>query len=130
MGATMRSAIWALGAAALLLSACGRSLHSLAALAEGARTATEQMVSASDINNDRRESRLNPEARTLRQGTPLKLSERYETREGPDGFMVYDTETHQIARLEGQSQSGMTYEDAQKAEEALMSADAKGQAPK
>lgn len=109
--------------ALLGLSGCSRAAHTLAGVAESTRTATEQMVATSEIANDRLESKIDPDARTMRQTPGLKLTQRFETREGPDGYMIYDTESHQIARIQGQNQSGLTYEDAERAQEALVSAD-------
>src|SRR5436190_6770941 len=92
--------------AGLLLSGCGRSFRSLSSMAENTRTATEQMASAEAASNVRREIEIYPDASTLRETPALKLSQRYETREGPDGFMVYDTQTHTIARIGSQRQAG------------------------
>ena len=110
-------------ATAILLTGCSRGLHWVANQAENTRSAAEQLAYANEINNDRRESQIDPDARMARQSEPLKLTRRFETREGPDGYMVYDTEAHQIARIGNQSQSGLTYEQAQKAEGALANPD-------
>ncbi|WP_372785092.1 hypothetical protein [Phenylobacterium sp.] len=116
----MRTTLGLICAAGLLLSGCGRALHSVAAVAENTRTATEQLASTSDATAARKEIELYPDAMNMRSAqTPLKLSERYETREGPDGFMVYDTENHTIARIASQTQAGLTLDQAQKATEAL-----------
>jgi hypothetical protein len=40
-------------------------------------------------------------------------------RAGPDGFMVYDTENHTIARIGSQSQAGLSLDQAKKSTEAL-----------
>jgi hypothetical protein len=105
--------------ALLLLSGCGRALHSVADVAENTRTATEHMVTATDASNASREVDIYPDASSLRAPTPLTLSQRYEMREGPDGFMVYDTQNHTIARIANQSQAGLTMDQAAKAAEAL-----------
>ncbi|MDB5427820.1 MAG: hypothetical protein JWR47_2921 [Phenylobacterium sp.] len=122
MGDSMRATVCLLCAAGLLLAGCGRALHSVAGVAENARTATEQMASASEASNASREVLIYPEASTLRGGPSLALTQRYETREGPDGFMIYDTETHTIARIGNQTQSGLTMEQAKKAADALSTA--------
>jgi hypothetical protein len=118
-GELMRANLYLVCASALLVTGCGRALHSVADVAENTRTATEQMASASDASNASREIQIYPEASALRGPPPLKLSQRYETREGPDGFMVYDTENHTIARIANQSQAGLTMDQAAKAAEAL-----------
>ena len=118
----MRGTLGFLCAAGLLLAGCGRALHSVADVAENTRTATEQMASASEASNASKEVLIYPEASSLR-GTPtFTLTQRYETREGPDGFMIYDTETHTIARIGNQTQSGLTMEQAKKAADALSTA--------
>ena len=119
----MRITLCILCAAGMLLTGCGRALHSVATMAESTRTATEHMASASDASNASREVQIYPDAAGLRGTPPLKLSTRYETREGPDGFMVYDTENHTIARIGNQSQAGLSIDQAQKAAEALSWAD-------
>ena len=115
----MRTTLCFLLAAGFLLTGCGRALHSVADVAEHTRTATERMASASEVSNASKEIQIYPEASGLRGPPPLKLSTRYETREGPDGFMVYDTENHTIARIANQTQAGLTMDQAQKATEAL-----------
>jgi len=101
------------------LTGCGRTMDSVAHVAETTRTATEQMVVASDASNASREVEIYPEAGSLRGPPPLTFSKRYEMREGPDGFMVYDTQNHTIARIQSQTQQGLTLEQAEKATEAL-----------
>jgi hypothetical protein len=119
----MRGFTLALCVAAIALTGCGRAVHSVAAMAESTRTATEHMVSASAASNASREIEIYPGAAGLRGTPPLKLSARYETREGPDGFMVYDTENHTIARIGNQAQAGLSMDQAQQATEALAWAD-------
>ncbi|HXD25617.1 MAG TPA: hypothetical protein VN609_06775 [Propionibacteriaceae bacterium] len=77
------------------------------------------MASASEVANVSREIEIYPDASSLRNTPPLKLSQRYETRQGPDGFMIYDTEAHSIARIGSQNQAGLTLDQAEKASEAL-----------
>lgn len=118
----MRATLCLFCAAGLLLAGCGRALHSVADVAENTRTATEQMASASEASNASREVLIYPESSTLRGGQTVAFTQRYETREGPDGFMIYDTESHTIARIGNQTQSGLTLEQAKKAEDALVTA--------
>jgi hypothetical protein len=120
---SMRGLLLPVCVAAIALTGCGRALHSVAAMAESTRTATEHMASASAASSASREVEVYPGAAGLRGTPPLKLSARYETREGPDGFMVYDTENHTIARIGNQSQAGLSMDQAQKAAEALSWAD-------
>lgn len=115
----MRATLSLLCAAGLVLTGCGRTLRSVTSMAENTRTATEQMASSEAASNVRREIQIYPDASTLRETPALKLSQRYETREGPDGFMVYDTQNHTIARLGSRSQAGLTLEQAKTASEAL-----------
>jgi hypothetical protein len=115
----MRGALCLLCAASLLLGGCGRALRSVADVAENARTATEQMVSTSSETNAQREIALDPDAADMRTTPELKLSQRFEMRAGPDGFMVYDTENHTIARIGNQSQAGLSLDQAKKSTEAL-----------
>ena len=102
-----------------LLSGCGDAVHSVAGVAETTRTATEQMVTASNASNATREVEIYPEAGSLRGPPPITFTKRYEMREGPDGFMVYDTENHTIARIGNRSQAGLSLDQAQEATEAL-----------
>jgi hypothetical protein len=88
-------------------------------MAENTRTATEQMAADGEASNVRREIEIYPDAATLRAKQQLKLTQRYEMREGPDGYMVYDTENHTIARIGSQSQAGLTLDQAKLASEAL-----------
>jgi hypothetical protein len=118
-GRMMRTTLGLLCVAGLALTGCGRTLHSVATMAENTRTATEHLVSASEASNAQKEVEIFPDASSLRTTPPLKLSERYEMRDGPDGFMVYDTENHTIARIGSQTQTGLTLDQAQKASEAL-----------
>jgi hypothetical protein len=115
----MRATLFLLCATSLLLAGCGRALHSVAQIAENTRTATEHLATTSDAKNASKEVEIYPDASSLRGPPPIKLSERYETRQGPDGFMVYDTENHTIARIANQSQAGLTLDQALKATEAL-----------
>jgi hypothetical protein len=120
MGDSMRTALCLLSAAGLLLAGCGRTLHSIADVAENTRTATEQMASATYASDVKKEIEIYPDATALRRRQePLRLSTRYETRQGPDGFMVYDTQNHTIARIANQSQAGLTQDQAREAAEAL-----------
>jgi hypothetical protein len=118
----MRAPLCLLCAAGLLLAGCGRTLHSVADVADNTRTATEQMASASAASSASREVLIYPEASSLRATSPLTLTQRYEMREGPDGFMIYDTESHSIARIGNQAQAGLTLEQAKKASDALTTA--------
>src|SRR3569623_344240 len=77
------------------------------------------MVVASNASNASREVEIYPEAGSLRGPPPITFSKRYEMREGPDGFMVYDTQNHTIARIQSQNQQGLTLEQAETATEAL-----------
>jgi len=119
-----RVALWLL-AVSLLLSGCDR----VARLAESTRTATEQMASRSDERNRYREIEIDPSVGALRRPPSPLFGERFETREGPDGYFVYDTQTQSVARIGGQRQSGLTYEQAKDAFDALADADAKGSLP-
>jgi hypothetical protein len=124
----MRATFYVLCTAVLLLTGCRRAIHSVTDVAENTRTATEQLVSASNASNAQKEIEINPDVASLRNATPVQLSQRYETREGPDGFMIYDTQEHTIARIGNQSQSGLTLDQAKKAADALSGADAKSRA--
>lgn len=115
----MRGALSLLCATSLLLAGCGRALRSVAEVAENTRTATEQMVSDSAVTSEQREIQIDPDAAALRTTPELKLSQRYEMRDGPDGYMVYDTMNHTIARIGSQSQAGLTFDQAKKSAEAL-----------
>ena len=115
----MRMTMGLFCAASLLLAGCGRTLHSVADVAENTRTATEHLVSASEASNVSKEIQIYPDASSLRTTPPLKLYHRYETREGPDGFLVYDTENHTIARIGNQAQAGLSQAQALEATEAL-----------
>ena len=115
----MRGALPVLCAAGLLLAGCGRALRSVTDMAENVRTATEQMVSNSADTNAQREIALDPDAADLRTTPALKLSQRFEMRDGPDGYMVYDTVNHTIARIGSQSQAGLSLDQAKKSAEAL-----------
>jgi hypothetical protein len=115
----MRGALCVLCAAGLLLGGCGRALRSVADVAENTRTATEQMVSTSAVTNEQREIEIDPDAAALRTTPELKLSERFEMRDGPDGYMVYDTVNHSIARIGSQTQAGLSFDQAKKSAEAL-----------
>jgi hypothetical protein len=120
MGDLMRTTLCLLCAAGLLLAGCGRALHSVADAAENARTATERMASATYASDVQKEIQIYPDATNLRRPEePIRLSTRYETREGPDGFMVYDTQNHTIARIGNNSQAGLTQDQAREAAEAL-----------
>lgn len=123
----MRGFLPPLCVAAIALSGCGRTLSSVADVAENTRTATEHMASASYASNVQKEIEIYPDANSLRRIEPLQLSQRYETRQGPDGFMVYDTENHTIARIANQSQAGLTLAQAQEASEALSWASSHGE---
>jgi hypothetical protein len=115
----MRTKLLLLCVAGLPLGACGQALHSVANVAENTRTATEQMVTASNASNASREVEIYPDAGSLRGPPPITFTKRYEMREGPDGFMVYDTQNHTIARIQSQTQQGLTLDQAEKATEAL-----------
>lgn len=115
----MRTTLSLLCVSGLLLTGCGGALNSVADVAENTRTATEQMVVASNASNASREVEIYPEAGSLRGPAPLTFTKRYEMREGPDGFMVYDTQNHTIARIASQNQAGLTLDQAEKATEAL-----------
>lgn len=125
----VRTTLCLLGGLAALLGGCRRVSDSVARLAENTRTATEQMAVASDRQNEAREKQIDPYIGEARQPPPLKLTERYETRQGPDGLFVYDTESHSVARIGSQAQAGLTMEQASKAVDALTDADAKGEMP-
>ena len=87
------------------------------------------MALRSEERNRQREIEIDAGAGQMgRPARPLFV-ERFETREGPDGYFIYDTQTHSIARIGGQRQSGLTYEQARDAFEALADADAKGSLP-
>jgi hypothetical protein len=86
------------------------------------------MASASERSDEERERSIDPHIADIHTAPPVKLVERYETRQGPDGLFVYDTETHSIARLGGQQQAGLTLKQASDAVDALSAADAKGAA--
>ena len=116
----MRATLCFICASGLLLTGCGRALHSVADVAENTRTATERMASATYASDVKKEIEIYPDATALRRReAPLRLSTRYETRQGPDGFMVYDTQNHTIARIANQSQAGLTEDQAREAAEAL-----------
>jgi hypothetical protein len=108
-----------------LLGGCRRATDTVARLAESTRTATEQLVFERELADEQRERRIDPYVGNLRHPSPLKLVERYETREGPDGLFIYDTQAHMIARIGGQSQSGLTLDQAKDAIDALSAYDAK-----
>jgi hypothetical protein len=122
----MRATVYGLCAVVLLLGGCRRAIHSVADMAENTRTATEKLVTTSNAANAQKEIEINPDAGILRNAPPVQLSRRYETREGPDGFMIYDTQDHTIARIGNQTQAGLTLDQAKKAADALSGADAKG----
>lgn len=122
----MRATLCLVFALAGLLSSCKRATGTVAQFAENTRTATEQMAYTSEQENAARDKNIAPAIGEARNPQPLKLVERYETREGPDGLFVYDTETHSIARIGSKPQSGLNFEQASKAVGALTAADAKG----
>jgi hypothetical protein len=62
----------------------------------------------------------------MRSPPPVQLVKRYETRQGADGLFVYDNETHSVARIGSQEQSGLTPQQAEKSVDALAALDAKG----
>lgn len=121
----MRATLWLLCGLAALLSGCGRSTASLAQFAENAHDSTERMALNTERANEQREHGTLDVADT-RNGPAVKLMERYETRQGPDGVFVYDTETHSVARMGSQQQSGLTPQQAMKSVDALVALDAKG----
>ena len=84
------------------------------------------MAIDSDQSNAEREKRADPYLADVRAPPSVKLVERYETRQGPDGLFVYDTETHSIARLDSQPQTGLNPKQADDAVDALSAADARG----
>lgn len=122
----MRRTLCVLSGLAILLTGCRRATDTVAQFAENARTATERLASDDDASNDERERRIIPYVSDIHTPPPLTLVERYETREGPDGIFVYDTEAHAIARLDGQAQTGLNLKQADDAVDALSAADAKG----
>jgi hypothetical protein len=123
-----RAAFW-LGAICLLVGGCNPIGDRVARLAESTRSATEQMASKSEERNRQREIEIDVSAGQLRRPPSPLFVERFETREGPDGYFIYDTQTQSIARIGGQRQSGLTYEQAEDAFGALADADAKGGLP-
>lgn len=123
----MRATLCLLCGLAALLGGCRRSTASLAQLAENMRSSTERMAVDTERANEQRERGV-PDVADLRNPPPVKLVERYETRQGPDGVFVYDTETHSVARMGSQQQSGLTPEQAEKSVDALTALDAKGAA--
>lgn len=121
----LRVAAYWLATVCLLVGGCDR----VARLAEDTRTATEQMAALSDERNRQREIEIDPSAGQLRRPPSPLFVERFETREGPDGYFIYDTQTQSIARIGGQRQSGLTFDQAREAFDALAAADAKGGLP-
>lgn len=121
----LRVALRALPAAALLLAGCHRVTGTVSQIAENTRTATEQMAFDSEAQNARREARIDPYVGELRRPPPLRFAERYETREGPDGLFIYDSQRHSIARIGSQSQAGLSVDQAQSALDALNAAEVK-----
>jgi len=124
----MRATLCLLCGLAFLLGGCRRSADSLADLAENTRSSTERMVVDTEQANAQRERRGAADVGDMHNPPPVKLVERYETRQGPDGLFVYDTETHSTARLGRQAQSGLTPQEAETSVDALMALDAKGAA--
>lgn len=122
----MRATVCLISGLVLLLGGCSRTSHIVGQFAENMRTATEQMAFNTEQENQQRERRIDPYISETRNPPALKLVERYETREGPDGLFVYDTEKHSIARIGSQAQTGLTLEQATEAVDALSAADAKG----
>lgn len=114
--------------AAVLLGGCRRTSDTVAQFAENTRTATERLAVDSERANQQREEKIDPSMSEVRNPPPVQLVKRYETREGPDGLFIYDTEKHSVARIGAQAQSGLTQEQADKAVGALVTADAKGAA--
>jgi hypothetical protein len=108
----------------LALCGCKRMAAGIASLAENTRTATERLVSDSNEAADQRERAAGYEGAALR-ATPLKLNERYETRQGPDGLFIYDTQEHVTARIGNQTQAGLNMDQAHAALDALNAQDAK-----
>ena len=124
----MRAALCLLSGLVVLLGGCRRATDTVAQFAENTRTSTERMAIDSDQSNTDREKRDDPYVSDVRAPQPsVKLVERYETRQGPDGLFVYDTETHSIARIDSQPQAGLNMKQADDAVDALTSADAKGE---
>lgn len=122
----MRTTLLLISGVSILLCGCGRASGKLAQFAENTRTVTEQMAFDSERSNAEREKQNDPNIGDERNPPRLKFSERYETREGPDGLFVYDTETHSIARIGNQAQQGLNMGQAANALDALNTADAKG----
>lgn len=122
----MRATLCLLSSLLVLLGGCRRATNTVAQFAENTRTSTERMASDSDQSNAEREKRADPYIADVRAPPSVKLVERYETRQGPDGLFVYDTETHSIARLDNQAQTGLNIKQADDAVDALTAADAKG----
>lgn len=122
----MRASLCLLSGLLVLLGGCRRSSDAVARFAEVTRTSTERMVVDSELENERRERRGAPDIADMHNPPPVKLVERYETRQGADGLFVYDTETHSVARLSNQQQSGLTPKQAETAVDALVALDAKG----
>jgi len=122
----MRAALCLLSGLVVLLGGCRRATETVTQFAENTRTSTERMAIYSDQSNAEREKRNDPYIADVRAPPSVKLVERYETRQGPDGLFVYDTETHSIARLDSQPQTGLNIKQADDAVDALTAADAKG----
>jgi hypothetical protein len=110
----------------VLLSGCRRATETVSQFAENTRNSTERMASDSDQSNADREKREDPYIADVRAPPSVKLVERYEARQGPDGIFVYDTETHSIARLDNQATTGLNLKQADDAVDALTAADARG----
>lgn len=122
----MRAALCLLSSLLVLLGGCRRATETVSQFAENTRTSTERMAIDSDQSNAEQEKRNDPYVADVRERPSIKLVERYETRQGPDGLFVYDTETHSVARLDSQPQTGLNIKQADDAVDALTAADAKG----
>jgi len=122
----MRATLCLFAGLVVVLGGCRRATDTLTQFAENTRTSTERMAVDSAQENERRERRAAPDIAELRSPPAIKLVKRYETRQGPDGLFVYDTERHSTARFGAQLQSGLTPEQATEVVDALEAADAKG----
>jgi hypothetical protein len=122
----MRASLCICCGLAVLLTGCKRPTATLAQFAENTRSSTERMAVLSEQENEQRERNSVPDIADIRNPPPVALVERYETRQGPDGLFVYDTETHSVAQVAGQPQAGLKPKQAEDAIDALEALDAKG----
>jgi hypothetical protein len=110
---------------ALAPGGCGRATNAIAHLARDTRTATERFARDSEEAAQSRERRNDPYLANLRHRPPVRFAERYEARELPDGYEVYDTQEHAIVRFGSQTQTGLSFRQAQDAIQALQGDDTK-----